>query len=352
MRTDPIGYGIIGVGTWGELHARTLSADPRVRLLAICDLNGERARTVAARYGVPKVYTSYEEMLADPEIEAASVATPDFAHAEPCLAVVGAGRHLLVEKPMATSSAECVEIITAARQTGVTVMVDFHNRWSPPFAQCYTSLRNGELGELKFVYFRLSDTQYVPTRYISWGAKSSVLWFLGPHATDTVRWLYGDEVREVYAVSRRDVLKSMGIDTPDFYTMILQFENGGVAHLEHSWLLSPSTGNLFDLKCELQGSRGTVFIDTSSNRGFEKYTERTPEGYPHCPNQDVMLMYEVHGRQLGFAGESIRHFVDCLWEGRAPMVSPVDGLRSTEILEAAVRSAETGQPVRVVRREV
>ena len=131
---------------------------------------------------------------------------------------------------MATSSAECLEIIAAAHQAAPPSWWIFHNRWSPPFAHSYTSLREGELGELKFVYFRLSDTQYVPTRYISWAAKSSVLWFLGPHATDTVRWLYDDEVREVYAVSRRSTLKSMGVDTPDFYTVILQFENGGVAH--------------------------------------------------------------------------------------------------------------------------
>ena len=167
-----------------------------------------------------------------------------------------------------------------------------------------------------------------------------------------MRWLYGDEVREVYAVSRCGVLKGLGVDTPDFYTVILQFENGGVAHLEHSWLLSASTGNIFDLKCELQGSRGTVFIDTSGNRCIEKYTERTPEGYPYVPFQDVMLMPQIHGRQVGFATESIRHFVDCLWEGREPMVSAIDGLRSTEILEGRGAIGECGQPVRVVRLQV
>jgi predicted dehydrogenase len=352
LRTKPIGYGIIGVGIWGELHARVLSEEPHVKLLAVCDINAGQARKVADKYHIPKIFTSYQEMLLDTEIEAVSIATPDFAHAQPALAVLQSKRHLLVEKPMATTVEESLAIVRAAQAAGVTLMVDFHNRWSPPFTTAYKSLREGQLGELEFVWFRLNDTIYVPTKYISWAARSSVLWFLGPHVVDSVRWLYQDEVKEVYAVSRKGTLAKMGIDTPDFYTIILQFENGGVATLEHSWILSASTPSLFDLKCELQGSKGTVFIDTSNNRMIELYNDQTPQGYPYQPYSDTTLMPIIQGRQVGFATESIRHFVDCLWQGKEPLVDGVDGLRATEILTAVEESAQTGQSVMVRRNEV
>lgn len=352
QRTNPIGYCVVGAGIWGSLHVSTLARDPHVNLVAICDLDGEKARAVAQQCGIPKVYTSHEEMLQDPEIEAVSVATPDFAHGAVSLAVVEAGRHLLVEKPMATTSEECLAVIDAAKRTGVTLMVDMHNRWNPPFVNTHESLRSGELGEVRHIYFRLSDSIYVPLSYISWGAKTTVLWFLGPHAVDTVRWLFDDEVREVYCVRREGTLQALGVDTPDFYTAILQFERGGVATIEHSWIESPHTGNIFDLKCTLQATKGTVFVDASHSRYFEKYTEQTPMGYPHHPFQDAVLMPVIHGRQVGFGAESIRYFADCLWEGRKPLVTGVDGLRATEILEAANKSADLGAPVQVERHTV
>jgi predicted dehydrogenase len=351
-RSTPIGYGIIGAGIWGELHTRVLSKDPRVKVNAICDLNEKRGKEIADKYGIQKVYRDYNEMLLDPSIEAVSIATPDFAHGEPAIAVVSAGKHLLVEKPMATTVEESLKILAGAKKTGVTLMVDFHNRWSPSFYNAYESLKSGEMGKLEFMYFRLSDTTYVPEHYITWAAKSSVLWFLGPHAVDTVRWLFNDEVREVFAVSRKGTLTSMGIDTPDFYTMILQFENGGVAHLEHSWIVSPSSPSIFDLKSELQASKGTIFIDTSHNTMLQKYTQSTPLGYPYTAHQDTTLMPIIHNQQVGFATESIRHFVECLWEGKQPIVGGVDGLRTTEILAAAEQSALTNLPVKVNRTNI
>ena len=82
-RTSPIGYAIIGAGIWGNLHLKTLSDDPRVKLVAICDINEERAKKVASEYNIPYHYTSFDEMLKNPEVEAVSVATPDFAHGGP-----------------------------------------------------------------------------------------------------------------------------------------------------------------------------------------------------------------------------------------------------------------------------
>lgn len=351
-RNSPIGYGIVGVGIWGQIHVRSLLSDPKANLVAICDINKDNAKAIAKKYGIPKYYTSYEEMLKDSEIEAVSIATPDYAHGEPALAVVQSGRHLLVEKPMAMTVEESIDIIKEGKNKGVKVMVDLHNRWSPPFFNAHQSLQNGDLGILKYIYFRLSDTMYVPLEYISWGNKSSALWFLGPHGIDTVRWLFNDEVEEVFAVARRGVLTSKGIDTPDFFALILQFRNGGIANLEHSWIVSPSSPSIFDLKCSLQASEGTIFIDTSHNRMIEKYTNDVGQNWGQIPYPDTTLDLFIHGRQLGFATESIHHFVDCLWNEKEPMVTGIDGLRSTEVIVAAEESIKTNKSVKVAHHLV
>jgi predicted dehydrogenase len=351
MRSKPIGYGIIGVGIWGEQHATLLSSEPQVNLLAVCDINEKRAKEIASRYHIPEVYTSYEEMLANKEIEAVSIATPDFAHAGPAIAAAHSGRHILVEKPLSTDLEDSIAIIKEAKQSGVTLMVDFHNRWSPPFYKSFESLQSGEIGDLKYAYFRLSDSIVVP-RYFPWTRKSSVLWFLGPHSIDTARWLFQDEVKEVYAVKRKGILSSEGIDTADFYVVILHFEHGGVANLEHSWIVNQHNPSIFELKCELQASRGTVYIDTSTNRMMEMYTDDIPDGYHSSHLPDMTLSPIIHGRQLGFAPESIRHFVDCVYRGVDPIVNGLDGLRVTEIILAAEKSTELNQPVEIHRCEI
>jgi len=349
---SPIGYGIIGAGIWGELHTRVLTNDPRVNVLGICDINEKRAKEIANKYNIDKYYTDYTAMLADPNIEAISITTPDFAHSEPAINAINSGKHVLIEKPMATTTSECLEIIEAQNKFKKYIMVDFHNRWSPAFYNAYESIYNGEVGKVSYIYFRLSDTTFVPTKYINWASKSSVLWFLGPHAVDTVRWLFNDEVKEVFAVSRKNILPQLGIDTPDFYSTILQFEHGGVAHLEHSWIISPNSPNLFDLKCEIQGSSGTIYIDTSHNSMIQKYTPLTSQGYPYLSHPDTTLMPIVQNHQIGFATESIRHFIESLWADKEPIVNSIDGLRVTEILEAIEKSAKINSLVNVTKNDI
>src|SRR5512139_2553172 len=157
-RTKPIQYAVVGLGTWGDLHLRVLGPDPRIQIAAVVDINPERAKAAAETYHVPAWYTSVDEMLADPAIEAVSVASPDFAHAPAALAVLRSGRHLLLEKPMATSVPECLEILQAAQKAGTTLMVDFHNRWSPPFFLARQRILAGELGKPRFCSFRLNDS--------------------------------------------------------------------------------------------------------------------------------------------------------------------------------------------------
>ncbi|HML48386.1 MAG TPA: Gfo/Idh/MocA family oxidoreductase [Clostridia bacterium] len=186
---------IVGAGVWGETHAAIFREHPYANPVAICDLNVERAAALADKYALPAVYGSVKDMLRAGGFDAVSIVTPDHLHADIAVACATAGKHLLIEKPLATTSADVFRIVEAVRRHNVRAMVDLHNRWSPPFAQAKLELDAGTLGTLRNAYFRLNDTKWVATDMLPWAAKSSILWFLGSHSLDTLQWLFDDQSR-------------------------------------------------------------------------------------------------------------------------------------------------------------
>ncbi len=334
-----VGFGVIGTGIFGALHCRVYAEHPQANLVAVCDLDERRAQAVARRCGVRHWFTDYRKLLDMEEVAAVSIATPDFAHTEPALAAVRAGKHILVEKPLATRLVEARKIAQAVRKGGVLGMVDFHNRWNPSMFKSKEAVRKGHMGEIVMAYLRLSDTMEVATKWFSWSSKTTVAWFLGSHSVDTLCWILEDKVRRVYAVSRSKVLKGMGVNTPDFYQATLEFRRGACAVVENCWMLSESAPNIFDFKMELVGSKGTIYCDGSHHRMIERYTQKEA-AYP-----DVSVMPEVQGEQIGFAAASIRHFVDCVANRRKCLAPIEDGVENVRVIEAIERSARTGRPV-------
>lgn len=337
---DVVRMGLIGAGGWGAMHARTYACTPGAKLAAVADRDRTRAESLASAHGA-KAFQDAADLLASPEIDAVAVVTPDFAHEEVLLAAAQAGKHILSEKPLAMSVDACERIVTAARTAGIFLMVDFHARWSPPLYKAWEAIHNGEIGTPQHIYYRLNDRIFVPTEMLSWAGQSSVLWFVGSHAIDTVRWLLDDEVARVYAVSRKEVLQARGIDTADYYLSTLEFRSGATAVIENSWILPNSTPNIVDVKCEIVGDQGALYVDQSHNRALEKYTGASAT-YP-----DVFVMPSLYGQQAGFAAESIRHFIECVREGKQPRVTGQDGLEVTKVICAIEESVRTRMSVEV-----
>jgi predicted dehydrogenase len=337
---EQVRLAVVGAGIWGRMHLRAYAQHPSAAAVAVCDLDAGRAREAAEEHGVPAAYTSLDEMLRAEQIDGVSVATPDHAHTGIVVRCAEAGKHVLCEKPMATTVADCERMLEAAAAAGVFLMIDWHNRWNPAVAAAYRSIRDGELGDIRYVYYRLSDTVYVPLRMLHWAGQSNVLYFLGSHAIDTTCWLMGKRPVRVSCRRREGVLRERGADTPDLFLTVLDFDDGAVAVIENTWLLPQSSAALIDHKIELLGAKGCVYIDPTHNRAVEKYTERTPAGYPDASFPDLFVTPEVHGRQTGLAVESIYHFVDCIRDGATPLATGEDGLLNTRILVAAEQSAE------------
>ena len=333
------GFGLIGCGLWGAVHAQTYAASPSAHLVAVCDQQRDRAEKAEQNYAAAWSCTDWRELLSDPAIEAVSVATPDFTHTEIVVAALEAGKDVLVEKPLAMTVEACEKALAARDATGAKLMVDFHNRWNPPFVQVRRALEAGDLGELVMINVRMNDTLFVPTRMLSWAAHSSPAHFLGSHLVDLIRWLSGGEVERVYSVSRSVVLRARGIDTADFYQSILNLTNGGTAVVENCWIVATNAPNVFEFKAEFVGTRGSAYVNASHHRVVEKYTEHGAE----LP--DVLGVIDVYGEPKGFCIAAIEHFIDCVVRDTAPMVTGEDGLAAARVVQAMEASARTGQPV-------
>jgi len=166
-----VGVGIIGCGLMGEVHAQTYFDYEGSELICVCDLNEERARSIATRYHCGYV-TDIDKLAENPRIRGVSIATPDFAHTEPALKIIEAGKHVLIEKPLTTKVKEARKIVDEAKRRGVRVMVDFQNRWNPIFASAKQAVSEGKIGKPIMGYARLSNPLQVPLKMLSWASRS------------------------------------------------------------------------------------------------------------------------------------------------------------------------------------
>ncbi len=338
MRTLKVG--IVGAGLWGANHSRVFRTLPQTEVVAVCDISKERAEAMALKAEAASTYTNYEDLIADPAVEAVSIATPDFTHTPIILAALGAGKHVLSEKPLATTLEEAEAIAAAARRSSGKLMVDFHNRVNPAIVQVRQAVAAGEIGRPIHGYARLSNTVLVPLKMLSWASKSSALWFLGSHVVDVLRFVLADEVIRVFSVSRRGVLSGRGIESPDVHLSTIEFSKGTAVVMENSWILAEDNPMIFDFKIELVGDKGQIQADPSHNGAIRRLTG---QGLKYSD----LLGIAPTGRTRvgGFVLESIARFVDAVLDG-APLLAGVeDGLAATRVLAAIERSVASGHPV-------
>ncbi len=332
--------GVIGVGTQGEAHIKVYKSLHNVELVAAADLDRKKLTAVADRYGIAGRYKDYEEMLRREPLDAVSVITPDPDHRRPTVAAAAHGKHILCEKPMATTTADAQAMSAAVRKARVKFMLNLSNRWMGYMSITKEAVQKGELGKPLYAYARLNNTLFVPTRMIApWSARTTLPFWLMSHTIDRVRWLFSGNARRVFAVSRSVVLKQMGIKTPDFYAALVEFDNGAVGNFESLWVLPESRPALVDSKMELVFTKGSVTIDQQQTT--IAMATKNKHSLPGT------LQADIYGTPIGFVTESIRHFVDCVLNDRKPWVSAEDGLHLVRTCVAIEKSTRTGRRVDV-----
>lgn len=334
---------IVGAGLWGEAHASIYREHPQAAPVAICDIDVDKARAFADKFGIDEVYSDVNDMLGNCDCDAVAIVTPDFLHTDIAIACANAGKHMIIEKPLATRREDVFAILDAVKKNGVRVMVDLHNRWNPPFNAVKQLVDSGAYGEPRSAHFRLNDNLWVATDMLKWCAKSSILWFLGSHSLDTMSWVIGDYPVEVYAAKTEGRLKALGIDTVDTYLSTVKYSRGAIAHMENSWVTPNGNPNVNDFKFNMLCTDGKFDIDASSHNLLQ-VTDQV-----RMITQDVLVKNTVFGKCRGFAYESMRSFVDKMVSGEPFYVSLTDAANVSLALLAIMESAETGVPVKVER---
>ncbi len=326
--------GIVGAGIRGTMYTRALREVPGIEVAGIADPADRAAERARDELGV-QVYPSHRELFDRERLDAAIVATPDHTHRAPAVDAARAGLHLLVEKPLATSTEDAEAIRDAVRGAGVECMVAFENRWNPSFVRAREAVASGEVGDVLTQSARLSNTYFVPTRMLSWAGSSSPGWFLMTHIADLALWFSGHEPTRVYATGLRRELRARGVDTWDAIHALVTFDDGSVASLESLWVLPDSMPSIVDFKYQIVGSRSAVFVDQQDQMSWQAGEQFV---FPRT------LLLEVDGRPQGFSTWMAQSFARRLIGGERLEPTVEDGLRVTRLIEAVHRSLDSGSP--------
>lgn len=331
----PLQVGIIGTGIMGELHAKVYQNNPNTQLVAVADLNKERAEGMSAMFNLQQAYSSYEEMLASCNLDIVSVCTPDFVHAKPAIAAANAGCHVLIEKPLAVTVEDAQAVIDAAAANHVKAMTQFSHRWVPAYRQAKDLITREEAGEPVLAYARKNDHIFVPTKMISWAKQTNPSWFLSSHDIDLVCWFFNSRPVEVFANAVHGVLVKQGIETPDAIQAQVRFANGALATFEACWIYPNTFPTMVNSFIQVVTENQVIHLD----RKCEQLELATPERHEY-PRNLLAYPYE-NGEVHGAVPLSINHFVRCVVEDKEPFVSLESSLTVTRILDAIQRSIET-----------
>lgn len=321
--------GLVGCGGISAAHARGYqSLAGLVRVTAVCDMDPERAATRARELGAERIYTTLDELLAESGVDAVDLCLPHREHAPATERAARAGKHVLVEKPIAPSLEEADRMIAAARVAGITLMVAHNQRYHPQHVRIRELLDEGAIGR---VYCGRADhnMDFEPPRghfiYNRHAAGGGALIGYGVHRIDLLRWYIG-EVAEVAHFQTHEGARFEGEASG---VTILKFENGAIGEVAVNWMVrnAPWMDMLW-----LYGERGSIHnvgalrLDSGLRPGGPTEVD-VPPGDPFA--------------------EQIRHFARCVLDGREPLTNGPEARRTLEVVVAAYRSAETGSVVKL-----
>lgn len=335
--SDRVRVGVVGLGMWGRNHPLVYGDYDRCNLVVVCDLDEDRAKAAAEIYRCD--WTTDVAELASGDLDAVSVATPDFAHYAPVSALIAGGKHVLVEKPLTTSLDEAMALTQAANNAGIINMVDFHLRWNPQWMAVKEAVENGDIGTPIMGYIRLSDAIQVAENWLAWAARSGPQWFLFPHTMDLMRWILNEDPVEVFATGHKGVLAAKGVDCWDAIQAMVKFPSAAVT-FETSWIVPNSQPSVLDCHMSLYGETGKVDFD-QDYAGLAFSTDRY--SYPWVP----VGQRNRYGKLDHYLYEPMRYFVDCVEQGTTPQCTFNDGLVNVAMIDAALRSLGSGQPERI-----
>jgi 1,5-anhydro-D-fructose reductase (1,5-anhydro-D-mannitol-forming) len=329
--TDVIGWGIVGLGRIaGNEIAPAVAAAPNSTLAAVSSRDAGKAEAFAQQHGAASAYDDYRALLDDPTVDAVYVATPNGLHADQVVQAAEAGKHVLCDKPIATTVADAERAIAACEAAGVRLGVTFQTRNHEGMSDIRQLVADGELGSVRLLQIEVSPGRALPGGWRTDPslAGAGVMNNLGVHAYDLLRHLLGAEVTEATAVV--DVESGYQVDT--MALALLRFDNGALAYVNANQTVPNSRHDL-----TIYGTEGTVLgrnITRPNLRG----------------SISVVGRRGTTERQVSTTGAftaTVAGFAEAVLHGRAPSPGGLDALRSVELTDALARSAHEGRTVRL-----
>ena len=337
-------YALIGAGRISTNHIKA-ALNNKLEIVAVCDIVPEHIEEVLEKNGIAddksiKRYTDYKLMLTEnPEIELVSIATESGSHAEIALYCIEAGKNVIIEKPMAMSLEDCDKIIALTKEKGVKVCACHQNRFNVAVQQLRSAIESGRFGKLSHgsIHVRWNrGKQYydqAPWRG-TWAEDGGCLMNQCIHGIDLLRWMFGNDVDEVYGVTRQQFHDYL--EAEDVGMAVIKFKNGAIATVE-------GTTNVYPKNLEetlyVFGEKGTVKIGGTSTNNIDvwDFADETEEDAKNKGLQEATS----NGHTSLFAV-----VIDAIENDREPYINAQAGRNAVEMILAIYKSQKTGEPVK------
>ena len=323
-----VSVGVVGLGYWGPNLARNFDALPGARLAWLCDGDDERLARLSESFPSARATGSYDELLADPELDAVVVATPVPTHADLARRALEAGKHVFVEKPLAQSVADAEAVVATAEESGLTLMVGHLLEYHPGLVRLKELVDSGDLGDVHYIYGNRVNLGKVR-------ADENALWSLGAHDVSVLLRLAEEEPVQCHAFGESYVRD--GVE--DVVFCYLRFPSGVAAHLHLSWL-DPHKERRFTV---VGSRRMATFDDMAIEQKLTVYDKGVDQPYksygeyiarsgdvwsPSIPNDEPLRL-------------ECSHFLECVVSGATPRSDGESGLRVVRVLDELQRSLDS-----------
>ncbi len=331
-----LGFGTIGLGRIGWLHAMNLAGAVRVaRLVAAAVDPNQRRQLLAANSAPCPLVEDVLELVGRPDVDAVVVASPSSLHHEHVAVAADAGKAIFSEKPLADSVEKAATAAGVLERSGVPFQIGFQRRFDPGYARARELIAGGAIGEVE-MFRGITCDRIPPVDFLR--TSGGLFWDLAIHDFDAARFLVGDEIEAVHAVGAVKVEPELAtFDDVDYGIVSLRFRGGALGVVQASWRAPYG----YDIRAEVHGSQGKVVTEVD-----EKYPTRLYDARGRVAERHDRFVERFRDAYLG----ELQAFVDAVHAGRRPSPGAEDAVKAVHVSDAATRSRRSGGWVAVDHR--
>lgn len=340
--TDKLRFGIIGCGRVAPRHAQSVRQLDRAELVAVADKVESRVNHFSAEYGA-QPHTDYRALLDRDDVDVVNICTPSGLHAQMGIDALQAGKHVIVEKPIALSTADADRLIATAGSTGKKLCVILQNRYNPPMQDIYRIVHSGRIGRILLgnatVRWYRPQSYYEDEWHGTWAMDGGALMNQSIHHIDALQWLMGD-VESVYAYT---ATLAHHMEAEDVGVAVFRFRSGALGSVEGSTVTYPQN---LEGSVAIFGERGSLKVGgTALNRKVMWKIDGELEQEAEIITADVVDPPSVYGHSHKLV---IDEMIDAVLNDRQPATHGAEARKSLALVEAIYDSARSGAAVQVV----